>query len=364
MTVQIRHCVIHGFNKEQREDATDIVKKTDLLDVALPAVQTLVAGIAELLGKRANSQAWGRFGSDSRQGTFPLGFANYVAILDDPEKFLGLSHLAVDQLVSEANKEQLSTGGRILFSVFDDDAAGPIFLVAMIKQKGGVLLNDDFVPIGIIEVDMGKLHQASQIRIQHFIADQAVEFEDDEADRNYLSFLSPRASSQTSRYFIAALGCIVGITSAKATDQLFVAVEALFDTNNDLKEYRKQAKARIVEYLQKQLDSNQTASLDDICVVLKHVVRAEHASHLDDVLPYFNGPKYKIPDEFIVHGRNLKKQSRVTLKSERLAVEFEPSDLGVTQDAKLCYNKNQKTLTISNLSDEFIAKLDQAILTG
>jgi nucleoid-associated protein len=108
----------------------------------------------------------------------------------------------------------VALAGRILFSLFDDAEAGPIFMIAMIKQKGGVVLNDDFIPIDIVEVDLSKLHQASQIRIDHFLSDQKIDsaVNHEDQDRNYLSFLSPKSSTHASGYFISALGCVIGIT--------------------------------------------------------------------------------------------------------------------------------------------------------
>jgi nucleoid-associated protein len=358
--------VIHGFNKEQREPVRDIVKKAKLLDNTLPAVQLLVSGVADLLGKRSNNQAWGRFGNDGRQGPFPDKFAQFANAMDSEANFLALSHLVVDQLVEAATSQVLSTGGRILFSLFDDAEAGSIFMIAMIKQKGGVVLNDDFVPIDIVEIDLSKLHQASQIRIDHFLSDQKIDSaaNHEDQDRNYLSFLSPKSSTHASGYFISALGCVIGITPAKATNEIFAAVDAFLSANAELKAYRKPAKEKVTEYLQMQLGKNEPASLDFICEVLRGVVGPEHVAHMDDVLPFLNGPKHKIPDEFQVHGASLKKHSKISLENDRLNLKFVRSDLGTTLEAKIGYDKEKRTLTIRNLSDDFIAKLDQTLATG
>lgn len=364
--MNIIHSVIHGFNKEQQGPVTAVVKRPVLLNSNLEAVKALVSGVSILLGKKSNSQAWGRFGNDGRQGPFPEAFSNYIVDLQDAERFMNLSHLVVDQLVEQAGTQALSTGGRILFSLFDDENGSTVLLVAMIKQKGGLILNDDFVPIGIVEVDLSKLHQAAQIQVDHFIADQQVAGvdEQDDEDRNYLSFLSPRSNSQASNYFIDALGCVVGITSAKATDQIFVAVDSFFAASIHLAPYRRKAKDKVIEYLQRQLDTNQLATLDDICAAVKQAAPPELDVHFDEIAAFLNGPNHKIPDEFVIHQSAYKKHAKVSLDNDRINIKFPRSDLGVSREAKIAYDKEQRTLTIRELSDDFIQKLDQTLANG
>ena len=369
MPIEIIHSVIHGFNKEQHEVVTSVVKRPVLLDSDLPAVKELVAAVSTLLGKKSNSQAWGRFGNDGREGPFPGAFSAYSGNLKNADHFRDLSHLVVDQLVQQAAQQALSTGGRILFALFKDEAGRTVLLVAMIKQKGGLVLDENFVPVGIVEVDLSKLNQAAQIHVEHFAADRLIDNRDDadEADgddRNYLSFLSPRSNSQASNYFVDALGCVVGITSAKATDRIFAAVDGFFASNVKLAPFRKKAKEKVVEYLQKQLDADQMATLDDICAAVKQAAPPELDAHFEDIVAYLNGPQHKIPDEFKVHESAYKKHARVSLDSERINIKFPRADLGTGHNAKIGYDKEKRTLTIRELSDEFIAKLDQALDNG
>src|SRR5580693_5891048 len=116
--MRLRHSVIHGFDKEAQQPTQRVVKKPILLDNDLPAVQALVSGIATLLGKRANNQVWGHFGNDGREGPFPAQFSAYADSQDDSAVFLGLTHLAVDQIVLAADAEPFATGGHILFALF------------------------------------------------------------------------------------------------------------------------------------------------------------------------------------------------------------------------------------------------------
>ena len=368
MPIELLHSVIHGFNKEQHGPITSIVKRPVLLDTDLPAVKELVAAVSVLLGKKSNSQAWGHFGNDGRQGPFPGEFAAFTNHLQNADDFKRLSHLVVDQLVEQAAGQALSTGGRILFALFNDEAGRAVFLVAMIKQKGGLVLDENFVPVGIVEVDLSKLNQAAQIQIGHFLEDQMIAEDNaddlDGIDRNYLSFLSPRSNSQASNYFVDALGCVVGISSAKATDRIFVAVDSYFSANAQLTPFRKKAKEKVVEYLQKQLDNDQLATLDDICAAVRQAAPPEYDAHFENIIAFLNGPEHKIPDEFKVHESAYKKHAKISLDSERINIKFPRSDLGTGHNAKIGYDKEQRTLTIRDLSDEFIEKLDKTLANG
>lgn len=363
MPIEILHSVIHGFNKDQHGPVRDVVKRPVLLDVNLPAVIDLVAAVSVLLGKKSNSQAWGRFGDDGRQGPFPNAFLEFTAKLKDADEFKKLSYLVVDQLIEQAAEKSLATGGRILFSLFNDENGTTLLLIAMIKQKGGLILNDDFVPVGIVEVDLSKLNQAAQIHVNHFVEDQdfVPDHNGEDADRNYLSFLSPRSNSHASNYFVDALGCVVGITSAKATDQIFLAVDEFFAASLELKPFKKKAREKVVEYLQRQLDNGQPATLDDICAAVKQAAPAELDVHFENIATFLNGQKYKIPDEFIVHESAYKKHAKISLDNDGISLKFTRSDLGIGRDAKIGYDKAQRTLTIRELSDEFIAKLDRTL---
>ncbi|MES2027215.1 MAG: nucleoid-associated protein [Pseudomonadota bacterium] len=366
MPLNVRHSIIHSFDKEKQGDSHNVIKKTALLDNDLQAVQALVGGISVLLGKHSNNQAWGRFGSDGREGPVPGVFGNFSTNLNNAQVFLDMTHLIVDQLVIEADKKPLATGGHILFSLYDNDAGRPVMLVAMIKQKGGVTLDEDYVPVGIVEIDMSKLRQAASIDVQHYLDDVALDEEviDEAIDRDYLSFLSPKTSGETSGYFITAIGCVVGISSARATDKVVKAVEKFFADNADLSEYKKAAKENVIKYLQDQLASNEAASLEALCAEVARAVPGELAESVNPLFEFLNGPKYKIPDQFDVNENVLKKYIKVSLDNPRMNLKFDRSILGITAESQVHYRKNDRSLTIKDLPPEFIAKLDQTLQNG
>ncbi|OZI23039.1 hypothetical protein CAL26_06025 [Bordetella genomosp. 9] len=366
--MRVVQSVIHGFEKEQHMPVGQVVKREEVLDPALDPVGTLVSGIAKLMGQKTISQNWGRFNTVNRGGIFPISFADNVSQLSQAPSFLALTHVAMDELIGQANERGFSTGGLILFAVYEGDDMMLRLLIAMIKQRAGITLDENYIPIGVTEVDMTKLHQAAQINISQYIdviakqsiQEQIGDGEEDDEDANYLSFLSTR-DNNAAGYFIDALGCEVGISSAKATTRIFRAVEKFFDSNKSLKQYRRAAKEKLTDYLKEQLEKSEPASITDVCHALTSLVSANDAPHMDSLAEFLNGEKYKIPAEFHIHPTTLGRHYRVSLEPDGISLKFDRSLLGIEDNATIVYKKALKSLTINNLSESIIQKLDKEI---
>lgn len=362
MPIQIHHTVIHGFSKAQHDvDVTEVVKKNVLLNARLPAVESLVDGVAKLLGKRSNAQVWGRFNEVAREGLFARHFSEF-AQHTGPTEFLSLTHVAVDELVRAAKRERLATGGHILFSLYADDAGITRLVVAMIKQKGGIQLDANYVPVGITAIDMGKLYQAAHIHLPDYLAFNELAGEEiPHSEKNYLSFLSSRDAGEASAYFISALGCELRVSPTRSTERVFEATNEFFASQPDLSIYRKDASEQLAKYLQDQLSSGSPADLEGICHVLQAIVPPQHAVLTAGLMEFFNSDKYQIPAEFHVHKGILTKHVKVSLESESMKLKFTRSIIGTDQNAQVYYNQQNKSLLIKDLPASFVAKLDQAL---
>lgn len=367
MPIQIRHSVIHGFTKEAGEPVANVDKKDRLLDNTLPSVFSLVQGMVTLLGKKESSQVWGRFGSNGREGPFPGQFADYVNDVSSVEGFLALSHLAVDEISRTAEDQQASTGGHILCATYDDEAGSTRVIVAMIKQRSGLQLDDNLVPINIVEIDMSKLHQAAQIRVGEYR--QAIELQaaqpDDEdeeqADVTYLSFVARRADRGSSAYFINALGCEVGVSSTKATTRLYKAVDTFFRESEELNPYMRAAKDALSAFLRQEADTQRLVTMDALQDVMDRVVRPEHAHLVREMAQTLNGERFKVPDSFVVSEAVLRKHTKIVLEGARLMLKFDRAMLGTDRNADLFFDEDNRTLTIQNLSDQMVARLQQTL---
>ncbi len=367
--------IIHSFKKlAHTEFVGEVVKKEVILQPDNPALQSLVEGINGLIGKEGNSVVYGQFAADDRQGPFPNRFADFVAGPDEAQCFIGLTHLAMDELVDQASKQVLSTGGHILCAQYTS-AGENFFLVASMKERGAIQLDENYVPTAIQEIDLSKVQQAARINVDRFkmihAAEQAAaqaqeqpngEVEaDDELDITYLCFISRGRDSQASDYFIAALGCAKGVASGRATKNAIDQVYKFFRNKNTLKALAYRAKDAVVRYLQKQLEDDKPARLDAICHVAVQHVPAELVEDIAGLKDFLNHEKNRVPDDFTVNATSLRQKTRIKGEASNWVLQFDRGALGEDPAADVYYDLAKRKLTLSNLSVELVALIDKEL---
>lgn len=366
MPIQLRHSVIHGFSKEAGQRDARIEKKDRLLNNALPAVFSLVEGMVNLFGKRESRQVWGRFAHDRREGPFPTGFSGYAGGLRSAEAFLALSGIIVDEIMRMALDQQASTGGHILCADYETEEGHPRFIVAMIKQRSGLQLTNDLVPVNVTEVDMSKLHQAALIRVDEYLratapGEEAEEVEPDDLD--YLSFVAKTADG-SSGYFKGALGCAVGVSSTTATKRLYAAVDKVFAENEELRPFRRPIKERLTEFLRQRLGAQVAVTMEDVQDVIDRVVPLDHAERVRDIAQVLNSERFKVPESFHAQESVVKSQSKVSLDNGRISLKFDRAMLGQEPQSELYFDEAARTLTIQNLDEGMMARLRLTLAGG
>lgn len=373
----LRSAIIHRFKKLAHTDYVgEVVKKDAVLDVENPALIFLVKGINGLIGKEGNSVVYGQFANDGRQGPFPGKFDEYTASLDDQAGFINLSHLVMDQLVEQAAKQVLSTGGHILCALYES-AATNFFLVASMKERDGIQLDENYVPKGIQEVDLSKVQQAARVNIVSFNdvkqagnappkvtgPEVGVEAEEaDEVDSTYLCFISKGRDSQASDYFIAALGCAKGVASGRATKNAIESVTKFFRGKASLKGFGYRAREAVIKYLETQMENGNPARLDAIVHVAVAHVPPELVDDISGLKEFLNGERNKVPDEFTVNARSLKEKTRIKGDASNWSLQFERGALGKDPVSDIYYDENRKKLTLSNLTAELVALIEKELL--
>ncbi|QNI03596.1 nucleoid-associated protein [Halomonas sp. SH5A2] len=366
----LEYAVIHSFSKEAQSSVVDsVTKKPDVLDSTMDSVISLVSSLTGLLGKKGNNVVWGKFANDGRQGHFPEEVESVSGNLDNlsVEQFLNLSHLTVDELVRQAREEPLSTGGHVLVSLYRQNDI-PFLLVASIKQRDGLRLNSDLVPIGVSEIDLSKIHQAANINLQRFLeAKQAEVAEEEEevegVDKTYLCFIS-KGDKAASGYFVIALGCTKGIASARATRNSIDLVYNYFKDNDGMREFRQRAKENVISYLQNQLSIDEPAKLHDICNCAIQALPAERVNDNEDVYEglnnFLNGDVNQVPDEFKVNTAALKDRVRIKGKAPRWDVQFDKNALG-GPGADVWFDETNRRLVLSNMPEPLVRKIMKEI---
>lgn len=368
--------VIHSFKKlAHTEFVGEVVKKNVILQPDNPALQSLVEGINGLIGKEGNSVVYGQFAADDRQGPFPDRFADFVTGLGEDGQFIDLTHLAMDELVDQASKQVLSTGGHILCAQYTSSGEN-FFLVASMKERGAIQLDKDYVPTAIQEIDLSKVQQAARINVNRFkeifAAEQAaallmaqekedVDAAEEELDVTYLCFISRGRDSQASDYFIAALGCAKGVASGRATKNAIDQVYKFFRNKNTLKPLAYRAKDAVVRYLQKQLEEGKSARLDAICHVAGQHVPAELVEDIIGLKDYLNHEKNRVPDDFTVNATSLRQKTRIKGEASNWVLQFDRGALGEDPAADVYFDVVKRKLTLSNLSADLVALIDKEL---
>ncbi|AVJ20362.1 MULTISPECIES: nucleoid-associated protein [Pseudomonas] len=371
--ITLKTAIIHSFKKIAHTGlVSDVVKKDVVLDTQNPALESLVEGINGLIGKEGNSVVYGQFADDGRQGPFPDRFSTYVDVCDDEAEFIALTHLAMDQLVEQARDQTLATGGHILCAQYTSGASD-FFLVASIKQRGGIQLDENYVPKAIQEVDLKTVQQAARINFVKFASVTAaaacvaagntvVDAEDaEEADSTYLCFISRGRDSQASDYFISALGCAKGVASGRATKNAIDYVGRFFRNNRELKPFAYKAKEAVVRYLQDRLVDGKSARLDAICHAAIQHVPPDLVDEIAGLKDYLNDEKHRVPEDFTVNAKSLKEKTRIKGEAASWSLQFERGALGKEATSDVYYDEGRKKLTLSNMNQELVDLIEKEL---
>ena len=286
MDVKVNFAVVHELIKEQFKD----IQKSDIREVVLkkdkPAVNKLIIGATSIYGKKNNATHYGIFAKKT-VSDFPKDFDAYSKIEISEKSFLEITESAMVELFAAAKKTTASSGGYILFVDYEN-SQGRFLLIAMLKKRDGLRLNEHLEPEELIELDLSSLYHAARINFNKYNEHAAA---DDEAKQelNYLSFLSQSAGRSAAGYFVTALGCAVGTASAAATKNLILESVKFFRERPNLRDKRIQFKDEVLRYLERQRDSGQSVKLSEVEAIARQFFPAEMEGEADDLASEFIG---------------------------------------------------------------------------
>lgn len=364
MDTQVNFAVVHELIKEQHKE----IQNSDIRDVVLkknsPAVSKLVVGATSIYGKKNNAAHYGIF-SKNTESEFPKEFGSYAKLPLSEDFFLEITRSAMGELHAAAGgaRARASTGGYILFVDYEN-SQGRFFLIAMLKKRDGLRLNEKLEPEELIELDLNSLYHAARINFQKLEAH--VQASDEERQElNYLSFLSQSAGRAAAGYFVTALGCAIGTASAAATQNLIKEGVKFFRDRPDLHKSRLAFKDDLLRYLEKQRDLGYSVKLSEVEQIARSYFPAEYEGQADDLADEFTGhlnsEAVGVPVEFPIHKGVLDKYTHVLYKADNWQLKFDRNSLGESVDAEIRFVENECKLVINNLSKEAMAVIRKAI---
>ena len=262
-----------------------------------------------------------------------------------------LTRDAMQRLYENANANQASSGGNLLFADYSTPQ-GRYFLIAMIKQKPGITLSATLEPSELMHLDLSKLHQAVRISFSK-LTDYQAATEAERQELNYLSFISPGAVKAASGYFVSAIGCTAGAAAAQATTKLITESKRFFSDNPRLRPNKESFQNSLMVYLKERYETGESVRLSEV----EHIARSHFPEELADnaeelaneLITRLNSEEIGVPVEFPVSKRALNKFTHIVGEGPSWKTTFSRSALGTEVAAEVYYDRANNRLTLSNI---------------
>ncbi|MBQ3643007.1 MAG: nucleoid-associated protein [Candidatus Riflebacteria bacterium] len=362
MTIQINNIVIHELVKEQHHHIQDSIIKDNVLDKNKIVIKSLAQKVINLFGTRNNTTNFGIFDTNAEDTTFQDKFRDYFNLVAVGEQdFIDLTKAAMDSLYTKAENQSGASGGYILF--IDYKTNSRFFLVAMIKKKDGINLNDNLEPEEITQLELDKLYQVARINFNKYESFQNAS-EEDRMELSYLNFLKRNSSDGASGYFVSALGCSDNIAPNKVTDNLIKGSLTFFNSQDCLKNNTYNFKNKLLCFLNEKIKAKESAKLSEIERVAREFIPAEDIETADNIASQFMiylNDECSIPSEFPVHQSTVTKYTQIRSKTSNYDLKFEKSALGTNEQDKVYYDREHKKLILSGIPDETIAQIESEL---
>ncbi|MFT4926184.1 MAG: nucleoid-associated protein [Phenylobacterium sp.] len=355
--MELQQAIIHELVKEKKQkDAPDVepqVLEGQLLDVESDAVKTLVDSILNIYGTKGNSSARGTFNKVDDY-SFPKHVDHFIE--DANLDFKALSIQAMACLKKASKDKNFATGGYLVFGYYKS-AIGETILIAMVKKRKGITLRN-LIPETVQEVDLSKLHQAVRINVAKYkdwSQQEALEEVELNSVNSYLSFVSPKVNEETSGYFIEAIGCTNAIADKQATKDVIAAVGAFFNSDEQLKPLKKDAKEEVASKLYEISKSdNPECSLDTVDAWVTAIIPEElQDRYANKFTQHANNEPFNVPSVFKSNSTEAKKGLNVKIGNtkEGWSLNLARYLLGTQGDATIQYDQDEHLIIIRDLSD-------------
>ncbi|MEZ5528992.1 MAG: nucleoid-associated protein [Porticoccaceae bacterium] len=365
--LSINNVVVHALVKEQHQPIQPSVFKNETLSPTDEGVKKLLEGVTKTYGSRNNSASYGIFREAGEgRGAFPDTFDHYIGLVNpSADNFLALSRFAMDELYAKAHDSGPASGGYMLFADYVHQG-DQFLLVAMIKQKEGLMLTEDLKPESLMALDLTKLHQAARINFTKYRAFLSADAEA-QAELVYLSFISPSQERGASGYFVTALGCQAGSTARKATDSLIKASAAFFRDNEEIKDRRLEFRDELLEYIDSKVksESGEFIRLSEVDAIARKYMPADQPGKQDELseafIAFLNNEENAVPSEFKASDLALKQYQKMTVKSDHWQIKFDRSALGDNDEAAIYYDEDANKIILKGVPEGMKAILEDEL---
>ncbi|RBL69892.1 nucleoid-associated protein [Pseudomonas sp. MWU13-2625] len=363
METKVNFAIVHELVKEQYKDILNSNIRDVVYDLKIPAVSKLIEGAVGVYGKKNNNSHYGTFAKKTASD-FPNDFHAYFSQPKLVEKsFIELTQSAMAELYASAKPLPAASGGYILFIDYYNPQ-GRFILIAMLKKRDGLRLNDKLIPEELIELDLNSLYQAARVNFDRYEQFLAAD-EEGRLELNYLSFLSQTSGRTAAGYFVNSLGCMVGSASSQATKNLIMESTQFFRERPDLYPHRLAMKDQVLHYLESKRISGDSVKLSEVEAIARGFFPATYEGQADDLagefIAHLNSEAVGVPVEFPLSKATLQKYTHVQYKSDNWQLKFDRDALGEDINSEILFIEKDRKLILNNLSDDAIAVIRAAI---
>lgn len=331
----IRNLIIHLI--EKKPDGSPAV--LHVRDSAIGESQALENLMADLNFSYNSKQgkAWGFFHPES--GAYPLsGWLD--KFLASELDFTEFSRLAVEHLQKLIEESNLSTGGHVLFSHYQQGMTDYL-AIAMLHHSQGVTVTDTLDVVSAQHLDLGQLHLAARINLS--------EWKNNQQSKQYISFIKGKNGRKVSDYFRDFIGCQEGVDAPSETRTLLKAFSDYVESEDLPEASAREKTSTLVGYATAQAKLGEPITLEELSGLIDEEQPRAFYDHI-------RNKDYGLSTEIPPDKRTLNLFKRFTARTEGMSISFESHLLG----GKIEYDEAGDRLIIRNLPTQLKEQLKKA----
>ncbi|KHO65327.1 MULTISPECIES: nucleoid-associated protein YejK [Pseudomonas] len=317
----IRHCIVHFIDK--KPDGSPAVLHAR--DAELPvnqAMENLMADLNDSYNAK-QGKAWGFFHDES--GAYP--FSGWLkGYLDNQQDFAAFSRQAVEHLQKLMEESNLSTGGHVLLSHYQQGMTDYL-AIALLHHSEGVTVTEALEVAPAKHLDLGQLHLAARINLS--------EWQNNRQSKQYISFIKGKNGKKVSDYFRDFIGCQEGVDAPSETRTLLKAFSDFVEQEDLAEEQAREKTQTLVDYASTQARLGEPITVEELSGLLDEDKPRAFYDHI-------RNSDYGLAPEIPPDKRTLNQFRRFTGRAEGLSISFEAHLLG----SRVEYDETTDTLTI------------------
>ena len=350
----LRHLVIRELIKEADETGAQIGDRGGLVDRHSAVAEQMFEGLLSAFTRRS-SLTHGSFNLEE-QAEYPFisAFEAYVGGDGEAEGFLQLADNGMAELARTLSDPTASaaSGGYVVFTQYGDERYDYL-LVALVRDKSALALDDTLKPTEITQINLDQLHQGARINLTNFRKGRD----------SYLSFIGSQKKDDITHYFSSAFGCTDVTPSRKSTGELIRAARD-FCNDNELYEQKEQIVEDVVSYLERQKGDKQTATLPDLDQVFDAYMPAEKLEEkgTGSFSNFANGEPYEVSQEFQPHTSTINRFAKMKAKADNWQLDFSKRSLGeMDSNKEIEFDEESQTITLRRLPTKVVNQIKEAL---